>query len=74
MTHEGDFDCCAVQLADAQAHAHLRDRLNQLDDPTTETVLTRLLNDHPDLHRAVLRAALDIDQDAVADALNETGA
>jgi hypothetical protein len=69
-----DFDCCAVQLADARALAELRHRLDALDDPTTETALTRLLNNNPGLHRAALRELAQIDPDAVTDALNETGA
>jgi hypothetical protein len=69
-----DFDCCAVQLADARALAELRHRLDALDDPTTEAVLDRVLRDAPDLARKALRELAQIDPEAVTDALNETGA
>lgn len=63
----------SARRADARAHAELRDHLDALDDAPTETALTRLLTDAPDLTRHALRALADIDPDAVRDALNETG-
>lgn len=60
--------------SDRRALAELRDRLDAIDDATTERVLDHLLREAPDMNRSLLREAAQIDPDAVADALRAEGA